>query len=47
MHKFIQLISNFLYKKNMPPSLKVYVHYTLYEFDEKQNYIKKFKVFKF
>ncbi len=24
----------------MPPSLKVYVHYTLYELDEKPNYIK-------
>ncbi len=27
MHKFIQLISNFLYNKNMPLSMKVYVHY--------------------
>ncbi len=27
MHKVIQLISNFFYKKNMPPSMKVHVHY--------------------
>jgi hypothetical protein len=27
MHKVIQLISNFSYKKNMPPSMKVHVHY--------------------
>ncbi len=27
MHKVIQLISNFLYNKNMPLSMKVYVHY--------------------
>jgi len=27
MHKVIKLISNFLYNKNMPPSMKVHVHY--------------------
>jgi len=27
MHKVIQLISNFLYNKNMPPSMKVHVHW--------------------
>ncbi len=27
MHKVIQLISNFLYNKNMPLSMKVYVDY--------------------
>ncbi len=27
MHKIIQLISNFLYNKNMPPSMKVHVHW--------------------
>jgi hypothetical protein len=26
MHKVIQLISNFFYNKNMPPSMKVHVH---------------------
>jgi hypothetical protein len=26
MHKVIQMISNFLYNKNMPPSMKVHVH---------------------
>jgi hypothetical protein len=26
-HKIIQLFSNFLYNKNMPPSLKVHVHW--------------------
>jgi hypothetical protein len=27
MHKVIQLISIFLYNKNMPPSMKVHVHW--------------------
>jgi len=27
MHKIIQLISNFLYNKNMSPFMKVHVHY--------------------
>ncbi len=27
MHKIIELISNFLYNKNMPPSMKVHVHW--------------------
>jgi len=27
MHKVIQLISNFLYNKNMPPLMKVHVHW--------------------
>jgi hypothetical protein len=27
MHKIIQLISNFLYNKNMPLSMKVHVHW--------------------
>jgi VanZ family protein len=27
MHKMIQLISNFLYNKNMPPSMKIHVHW--------------------
>jgi hypothetical protein len=27
MHKVIQLISNFLYNKDMPPSMKVHVHW--------------------
>jgi hypothetical protein len=27
MHKIIQLISNFWYNKNMPPSMKVHVHW--------------------
>jgi hypothetical protein len=27
MHKVIQLISNFLYNKNIPPSMKVHVHW--------------------
>jgi hypothetical protein len=27
MHKVIQLISNFLYNKNMPRSMKMYIHY--------------------
>jgi hypothetical protein len=27
MHKLIQLISNFLYNKNMPPPVKVRVHW--------------------
>jgi hypothetical protein len=27
MHKVIQLISNFLYNKNMPTSMKVHVHW--------------------
>jgi len=27
MHKVIQMISNFLYNKNMPPSMKVHVHW--------------------
>jgi hypothetical protein len=27
MHKVIQLISNFLYNKSMPPSMKVHVHW--------------------
>jgi hypothetical protein len=27
MHKVIQLISNFLYNKNMPLSMKIHVHY--------------------
>jgi hypothetical protein len=26
MHKVIHLISNFLYNKNMPPSMKIHVH---------------------
>jgi hypothetical protein len=26
MHKIIQLISNFLYNENIPPSMKVHVH---------------------
>ncbi len=27
MHKVIQLILNFLYNKNMPPSMKVHIHW--------------------
>jgi hypothetical protein len=27
MHKVMQLISNFFYNKNMPPSMKVHVHW--------------------
>jgi hypothetical protein len=27
MHKAMQLISNILYNKNMPPSMKVHVHW--------------------
>ncbi len=27
MHKVIQLILDFLYNKNMPLSMKIYVHY--------------------
>ncbi len=27
MHKVIRLISNFLHNKNMPPSMKVHVHW--------------------
>jgi hypothetical protein len=27
MHKVIQLIYNFLYNKNFPPSMKVHVHW--------------------
>jgi hypothetical protein len=27
MHNVIQLISNFFYNKNMPPSMKVHVHW--------------------
>jgi hypothetical protein len=27
MYKVIQLISNFLYNENMPPSMKIYVHW--------------------
>jgi len=27
MYKVIQLISNFLDNKNMPPSMKIYVHW--------------------
>jgi hypothetical protein len=27
MHKVIQLISNVFYNKNMPPSMKVHVHW--------------------
>jgi len=27
MHKVIQLISNFFYNKNMPPSMKVHIHW--------------------
>jgi hypothetical protein len=27
MYKVIQLVSNFLYNKNMPPSMKVHVHW--------------------
>jgi len=27
MHKVIHLISNFLYNKNMPPSMKIHVHW--------------------
>jgi len=29
MHKVIQLISNYLYNKNMPPYMKVHVHYMI------------------
>ncbi len=38
MHKVIQLISNLLYNKNMPPSMKVYVHYM--NLMKKPNYTK-------
>jgi hypothetical protein len=27
MHKVIQLISNFLYNKNMPPTMKAHFHW--------------------
>jgi hypothetical protein len=27
MHKVIQLILNFLYNKNVPPSMKIHVHW--------------------
>jgi hypothetical protein len=44
MHKVILLISKKLYNKNMPPSMKAYVHY---EFDEKPNYTKLSKFLTF
>jgi hypothetical protein len=42
MHKIIQLISNFLYNKNMPLSMKV-VTCSLDERDEKPNQIRTSK----
>jgi len=39
MHKIIPLISNFLYNKNMSPSMKG-VTCSLNEFDEKPNHTK-------
>jgi len=39
MHKVIQLISNFLYNKNMPLSIKVHVHWmSLMQNQIKQNF---------
>ncbi len=38
MHKVIQLISNFLYNRNMPPFMKVHVHWM--ELDEKPSHTK-------
>ncbi len=46
MHKILQLISNFLYNKNMPPSMKG-VTCSLDEFDEKPNHTKISKSSKF
>jgi hypothetical protein len=46
MHKIIQLISNFLYNKNMPFFVKV-VTRSLDELDEKTKSYKNFKILKF
>ncbi len=45
MHKVIQLISNFLYNKNMPPFMKVYVHYM--NLMKKPNYTKNLESLNF
>jgi len=42
MHKILQLIKNFLYNNNMPPSMKV-VTCPLDELDEKPNHTKTSK----